>query len=81
MRAKNNFIPFRFEIDLTTLLIKNTIKSQFPFVKFLGCWFHFGHCIFRNLCDYGLRKAYCESEELKRLFKKVVALPLMPSVK
>ena len=53
-------------------------KAEFRLVKFLGCWFHFGQCMYRKLCEFGFKKEYTEDEELKEMFKKGVALAIMP---
>jgi len=63
---------------------KNAIKAfklEFPFVKFLGCWFHFGQCLHRKLVELGFKTQYSSDEELKIMFKKCVALAIMPSDK
>ena len=47
----------------------------------IGCWFHFGQCLFRKLVEIGLKSIYSQDTELKKTFKNCVALALMPKNK
>ncbi len=44
----------------------------------LGCLFHFGQCLFRKLCDFGLREEYIELENLRNWFKCMISLAFVP---
>ena len=53
----------------------------FQMQKIIGCWFHFGQCLFRKQVNVGLKVAYGQDEDLKLWFKGVVALALLPPEK
>ena len=59
----------------------NAFKLEFPFVKFLGWWLHFGQYLHKKLVELGSKTQYSEDKELKVIFKKCVALAIMPSDK
>ena len=44
----------------------------------IGCFFHFGQCLFRNFCDFGLKACYSKDEELKKWFNLCIALAFVP---
>ena len=44
----------------------------------LGCFFHFGNCLYKQICDVGLRQEYIDNEELRNWFKRMMALALVP---
>ena len=46
--------------------------------KMLGCFFHYGQRLFRNFVRVGLKKQYSEDENLRKWFKKVLALAFVP---
>ena len=46
------FLPEFICLDFEAGAIK-AFKLEFPFVKFLGCWFHYGQCLFKKISvDY-----------------------------
>ena len=47
-------------------------------VYILMSYFHYGNCLYKNLCDNGMRKDYVENEELRNWFRRLVALALVP---
>ena len=45
----------------------------------LGCLFHFGQALFKNLCDKcGLRQEYYDNEALRMWFRRMQALAFVP---
>jgi hypothetical protein len=38
----------------------------FPTIKIIGCWFHFGQCLFRKIVEIGLKTQYGDDEDLKK---------------
>jgi hypothetical protein len=53
-------------------------KNIWKTLQMLGCFFHYGNCLYKNLCDNGMRKDYLENEELRNWFRRLVALALVP---
>ena len=50
----------------------------FPQSGLIGCFFHFGQCLFRNFCDFGLKACYSKDEELKKWLNLCIALAFIP---
>jgi hypothetical protein len=53
----------------------SAFRFSFPFALIMGCWFHFGQCLWRN---FNLKAEYSSDTCLKRFFKQCEALALMP---
>ena len=79
MEIKLEFRPEFILIDFEYAAIKAFIFC-FPNAKILGCWFHFGQCLFRKLVELCFKVAYGEDEDLKSWFKGVVALALLQQI-
>ena len=62
------FLPKFVSLDFESGAIE-AFKFEFRLIKFLGCWFHFGQALFRNLCDYGFKVEYSKDDELKFMFE------------
>jgi hypothetical protein len=71
------FIPERIILDFEVGAI-SAFKFHFPSADFVGCFFHFGQCLFRKLVSLGLKQAYGEDEDLREWFKMCVALAFIP---
>ena len=59
----------------------NAFQFAFPQATIIGCWFHYGQCLYRTLCDLGLKVQYSKDEELKKTFQYCVALALISPCK
>ena len=46
--------PEEILIDFEHAAIK-TLTHYFPDVTIMGCYFHFGQCLYRNLCFHGMK--------------------------
>ena len=44
-------------------------SEQFPSAKIIGCYFHFGQCLWRKFVELGLKVAYGEDELLQKWFR------------
>ena len=51
----------------------------FPNASILGCFFHFGQSLYRNLCLHGMKTKYMTDDALKIWFKSLIALALIPT--
>ena len=56
----------------------NAFKYHFPNVKMIGCFFHFGQCLYRKIVEVGLKSQYDCDSELRTWFKGMVCLALVP---
>lgn len=76
--------PKQVMVDFEKAAIKS-VKLSFPGCVLIGCLFHFGQSLIKNLFKIpGLKKEYCRtlddgnSTPLTKWFKRVVALALVP---
>ena len=69
--------PQRIILDFENGAI-SAFRYFFPEAKIIGCFFHFGQCLFRKLVACGLKSAYGGDEKLKLWFKCCVALAFIP---
>ena len=53
-------------------------RMLFPQPGLIGCFFHFGQCLFRNFCDFGLKACYSKDEEFKKWFNLCIAFAFVP---
>ena len=53
--------------------------SHFFQVMILGCFFHFGECLFKNLCLHGMKTQYGHDEKLRTWLKSMISLVLVPT--
>ena len=58
------FIPPRIILDFEQGAI-SAFRHFFPITEFIGCFFHFGQCLFRKLVEIGCKVAYGEDREDK----------------
>ena len=54
------------------------MSLEVPLVELIGCMFHFGHALFRNLCGFALKQEYTKNEELRSWFRRMQALAFVP---
>ena len=79
------FAPKRVTCDFEAAAIA-AFRSVFAGVEISGCWFHqvgwFCQCLWRNLQKKNLQQRYVKTDpvehELRRLFKRLCALSLIP---
>ena len=71
------FRPSEILLDFEAAVIES-LRFAFPTAILIGCFFHFGQCLFRKLCDVGLREHYGKDEKLKHWFNLCVALAFIP---
>ena len=51
-------------------------RTSFNSITIIGCWFHYGQCIFKKIIEIGLKSEYGKDEELKKLVQNCIALAL-----
>ena len=73
---KNEFRPTWILLDFETSAIA-AFKFCFPSAVLWGCWFHYGQCLWRKWTELGLKIDYGNAS-FKKIFKKCVALALLP---
>ena len=56
----------------------NAFRLFFKDTKIIGCFSHFGQCLWRKLVESGLQSAYAEDEELRNWFAQCVAIFFIP---
>jgi hypothetical protein len=71
------FRPLRILVDFEVGAIA-AFKFSFPTSKVIGCFFHFGQCLFRKIVEVGLKKEYGEDEDLRSWFALCVSLAFIP---
>ena len=73
-------LVLRPELILTDfeLAAINAFKFYFPNAQIIGCWFHYGQCLFKKLVAFGLKSQYKNDPELRKWFKGFVALASIP---
>ncbi|KFD55608.1 hypothetical protein M513_03356 [Trichuris suis] len=57
----------------------NACKSVFPNARNKACYFHFAHCIWRQVQNSGLAKRYCRDEEFNLKIRQLSALAFLPA--
>jgi len=60
--------------------IQFIFNKNLNFLKFLGYFFHFGQCIWRNIQNLGFKKKYQEDKSFHLNVRKLVALAFVPVV-
>lgn len=61
------------------LAMRCALKSLYPESSFNTCWFHFCQCARRRVAkNSALAKLIQKNEDARRLYKKCLALPLLP---
>ena len=70
------FRPPRIILDFEQGAI--AFKHFFIESYLIGCFFHFGQCLFRKLVECGYKVAYGADEELQKWFKSCIALAFVP---
>ena len=73
----SNSYPNFFLTDYETGVIAS-VKKFLPGSPHIGCWFHFAQCIYRKIQEVGLQNPYKNDEKLKKIAKKLFALPFLP---
>ena len=75
--SNRQFKPKHLHCDFELSII-TSFKAIFTAIEVHGCYFHFSQCLFRKVQSLGLMKMHDKNSNFKRLFKRCVALPLMP---
>ena len=73
-----NFNPKKVMTDYEIGAIGAYKEIWKDFLEMFGCFFHFGQCLYRKLCDFGLRVEYIENIELRGWFRCMMALAFVP---
>ena len=68
---KPKFVSLDFEIGAIQAFL-----FCFSEITIVGCWFHYGQCIFKKIIEIGLKSEYGKDEELKKLVQNCIALAL-----
>ena len=58
---KPEFVSLDFEMEAIQAFL-----FCFHTLKIIGCWFHFGQCLFRKIVEIGLKTQYGDDEDLKK---------------
>jgi hypothetical protein len=56
----------------------NAFGFEFPGATCKGCYFHFNQCLYRKLCDLGLKVQYVNDKVINEWFRMTMILPLVP---
>jgi hypothetical protein len=57
----------------------NVLQEFYPDSKIAGCLFHFGQSLWRKIQSLGLEPAIRDSDDAKKWFRRLCALPLVPT--
>ena len=76
LKGQRDLNPETITIDFERAAL-NSISEHFPTTAVLGCFFHFGQCLWRNLQSLGLQDWYMEPEN-SLLIKTIQALAFVP---
>ena len=63
--------------DFEQAMIKAS-KNEFSSVKLYGCFFHLGQCLYRKLCNVGLKIKYDTDVEFSMKIRMLLALAFIP---
>ena len=55
-----------------------SIAISFPTATVKGCFYHFAQAIWRKIQQLGLQVSYQEEESIRKFFRKVISLALVP---
>lgn len=69
--------PTRFMTDFESGM-RAAIKKCYPEAKLHGCWYHFCAALRRRLCSLQLLRVIANSEQARRIYRKMLSLPLLP---
>lgn len=62
------------------IAMRTAIRHLYPNSKFLACWFHFCQAAQRRVSKLpGLAKLIKKDEKARKIYKKFLALPLLPA--
>ncbi|CAF3026468.1 unnamed protein product [Rotaria sp. Silwood2] len=73
VQHKPKFITIDFE-----KAAENAFAIVFPQCEIFGCFFHFKQCIWRNICELGLKKQFLENDDSRHTMKNLAALAFIP---
>ena len=68
-----NIAPSSCTMDFE-IAAHGAMRSHFPNIEILGCYFHFGQSIWRKVQDLGLRQQYTTNEDFRMLVKMLAAI-------
>ena len=80
MNASLELKPVYLMIDFERSCM-NAFKYHFPAIIITCCLFHLAQNFFKKLVECGFKSQYGSNTDLKKWFKKVIALSLIPSSK
>ncbi|CAF1502247.1 unnamed protein product, partial [Adineta steineri] len=70
-------IPDQYKLTVNGERFRLFDESLFPASKRHGCQFHYSQCIFRQIQQLGLQRAYMQNEILRDLCRKLMSLTMM----
>jgi len=56
------------------------LREVFGEVNVSGCWFHFGQAIIKRVNKIGLKDAYTNEPDVKKVVQSLLGLPLLPAL-
>lgn len=71
--------PISISIDFEMGMIK-AFQKNFPNAKIVGCFFHYGQCLWRRVQASGSQKMYNDDLGFAKCIKKLIALAFVPVV-
>ncbi|CAF2040298.1 unnamed protein product [Rotaria magnacalcarata] len=74
---KYDYEPESILVDFESATLKLT-KSYFPDAIQIGCLFHFGQCLWREVPSLGLKNKYTDDGNFRMNVKKLMALAFVP---
>ena len=72
-----HWAPEKFISDFETGLIA-AVQTEFPNAIHWGCFFHFTQAIFRRIQNSGLQIPYRGDKNLRKNFRKIMSVGLLP---
>ncbi|CAF5100221.1 unnamed protein product [Rotaria sp. Silwood1] len=77
-QCKHWFMDGTFSVlDYESAILKS-IKTKFPNVNSIGCLFHMGQCLWRELQTSGFQNKYITNDKFRMNVKKLMALVFVP---
>ncbi|CAF4539087.1 unnamed protein product, partial [Rotaria sp. Silwood2] len=74
---QHDFEPESILVDYESATLKS-IKTKFPNVDSIGCLFHMGQCLWRELQTLGFQNKYTTNDKFRMNVKKLMALAFVP---
>ena len=71
---RNHYFMMDFEIAM-----RNGVRSIFPNIRLIGCYFHFSQQIVKRMRKAGFQTSYSKNEKFNAFIRRVCSLPLVPT--